>query len=103
MSDKIDVLAVMALAGEALEHSELIERKSITRTEVDNARDAVANLVQADRAFDVSQRHLTEAKNATVNKCRVQDGHLFVSLANAQHSFDRAVDARRAALAKVQP
>lgn len=61
----------------------------------------VAELVAADRAFDLSRAALIEVSNRITAGSRSDDD--FRKQASAQHSYDRAADRRRAALAKFQP
>lgn len=61
----------------------------------------VAELLAADRAFDLSRAALIEVSNRITAGSRSDDD--FRKQASAQHSYDRAADRRIAALAKFQP
>lgn len=87
---KVDVIAVM----------EALRRRENLPIAVENeAIEAVAGLIKADRAFDAAALHLRDANNAIVSGDKSDEA--FVRKASCQHSYDRAVDARLAALARI--
>lgn len=59
----------------------------------------VAELIEADREFDASKARKIQADNRVI--CGARDDDDYRKQANAQHAYDRAVDRRRAALARI--
>ena len=64
------------------------------------ARIAIAELIAADKAFDLSRAALIEVSNRITAGSRSDDD--FRKQANAQHSYDRATARRASALAALE-
>lgn len=96
MSAPIDVLAFLdGVAGATNEIFRLVG--SDMQKEASEARAAVAELIAADHAFDVSRETLTHVNNLIAAGSRSDDD--FRRQANADHAYARAVDRRARAIA----
>jgi hypothetical protein len=93
MSGKIDVLAVMKEAAEDVVSGDVGLRLL-------RAAEAVAELIAADRGYDVTMAHRIEATNRIVSGDRSDDA--FRRQASTDHAFDRACARRAAALAALE-
>lgn len=88
----VDVLAVMKEAAEDVVSGDVGLR--LLRSAED-----VAELIAADKAFDYYRARKIEADNKVMLGERSDDA--FRKQASANHAYDRAVDRRRKALARV--
>lgn len=94
---KVDVLLVMQdCVTVARVH---IDKHLRHADEVEAARDAVAELIAADKAYDHANANRIEADNRITSGDRSDDA--FRRQASAHHAYDRAVDRRRIAIANM--
>jgi hypothetical protein len=100
MSAPVDVLAVLDAARDFIVEGPASDKAWRVKGELMQARDAVAALLRADRALDISKASLVEASNRIASGSSLRDDD-FRRQALAQHAFDRAVAARREALARL--
>jgi hypothetical protein len=92
MSAPVDVLVAMKEAAEDVVSGDVGLRLL-------KAAEAVAELIAADRGYDYRAARRIEANNRIVSGDRSDDA--FRNQARASHSYDRAVDRRRAAIARI--
>lgn len=97
-AERIDVLAAIDEAAALMRGEWSCERASLALAD---SRAAVAELLAADRGYDAAKAHRIEADNRITSGDRSDDA--FRLQATTHHAYDRAVDRRREALAKVQP
>lgn len=100
MTAPVDVLAVMDREIRSVAYD--VKNEQAEPDYLDKlceARDAVAELIAADKEYDFAKEYRIEADNRIVSGDK-SDG-AFIRQARARHAYDRAVDRRRAALARV--
>ena len=100
MNAPVDVLAVMDRSVAREYNPFERDNQSLLHAHLIEARAAVAELIAADRAFDVTKAHRIEADNRITRGDRSDDA--FRRQASTHHAHDRAVERRAAALARVQ-
>lgn len=101
VSAPVDVLAVIdALAKFIGDQTETYdEGATALLTNAEQARAAVAELIEADRELDHAMARRIAVGNRITSGSRSHDD--FREQASAGHAYDRAVDRRRAALARI--
>jgi hypothetical protein len=95
----VNVLAVMRHAASAM-HGAADDGADTRRyaNALHEARDAVAELIAADREYDAAKTRRIEADNRITSGDRSDDA--FRRQAAAHHAYDRAVARRAAAIAR---
>lgn len=100
MTEKVDhegVVAVLVVMKEAAE--DVVSGDIGLR--LLRAAECVAELIAADKAFDVCRAHKIQADNRIF--CGERTGENYRRQVDAHHAYDRALERRRAALSRLEP